>query len=386
MRAMKFLLGIFSRYVHPFEKKVDKFFKRVKSSSSRGRTQDKLGELIQENLVVLNLWMEKKYKNYVYLKKRVRRRMYEDVEFLKEDFLKYASKFKANTDVIYQQFKNFGVTYPSNDEDKVVYLAAIMSYLRPGERYVYQKSANFGKLLRNPLKEKLVGDCNQIVTFYTFLYSLKYPVSDLNIKILPGHVCLHFRGIDIEATNGTFKKYPDHEGVLDITELITTNLLDVADDEAKTATIDPRDIVKRAQLAYLISSKRDLVEKNLKISYQNLGVRLMREQSFTSAIFFFEKLGDRELLRNAYHNATIYFLKSKNFSKAMYYAKHSGEDDLMRACYMSEYRELVQKVKDIKSLEKARQQKATYQKMLDLARQGGDEAAEESVWKILGQL
>lgn len=383
---MKVLLGIFSRYVHPFEKKADKFFRQVKSNSSRGRTQKNLGELMQENLVVLNLWMEKKYKNYVYLKKRVRRRMYEDVEILKTDFLQYAAKFRANTDVIYQQFKNLGVTYPSNDEDKVVYLASIMSYLRPGERYTYQLSANFGKLLKNPLKEKLVGDCNQIVTLYGFLYSLKYPISDLNIKILPGHVCLHFRGIDIEATNGTFKKYTDYEAVLDITELITTNLLDVADEEAKTASISPREMVKRAQLAYLISSKRELVEKNLKIAYQNLGIRLMREQSFTSAIFFFEKLGDRELLKNAYHNATIYFLKSKSFSKAMYYAKHSGEDKLMRACYMSEYRELAQKVRDIKNLADARQHKATYQKMLDLARQGGDEEAAESVRKILGQL
>jgi len=383
---LKTLLQVFSRYVHPFEKKADKFFSRIKSGSGRARTHKKLEKLMQENLVVLNLWMEKKYKNYVYLKKKVRRKMYADVEILKKDFWDYESAHLIKIKSIAERFKKLGVTFPTRDEGKVAYLATIMSYLRPGSRYTYQASANFGKLLKNPVKGKLVGDCNQIVTLYTFLYSLKYPISDLQIKLVPGHVCLHFQGIDIEATNGTFKKYTKHDGVLPITELITTNLLDVVDDEVKTAQIDPRVIVKRAQLAYLISSKRELVDRNLDIAYRNLGLRLMKEKQFSSAIFYLEKLRDPALIRKAYHNAAIYFLNKKNFSKARYFGKHSKNDSLLKACYMGEYSYLAKKVKNIKSLQKAKSYKATYRKMLDLARKGGDDRAEASVRKIMKQL
>jgi hypothetical protein len=383
---IKGILTIFSRYVHPFEKKADKFFKSVKSGSSRGKTHKRLEVLMQENLVILNLWMEKKYKNYVYLKKGVRRQMYTDVEILKEDFLKYAAGFKPNVTTIQGKFKNLGVSFPTNDVDKVTFLAAIMSYLRPGGRYTYEESANFGKLLKNPLEQKLIGDCNQIVTLYSFLYSLKYPIRDLNIKLVPGHVCLHFRGIDIEATNGSFKKYTKHDGVLAITELLTTNLLDVVDADARTKQIEPRVMLKRAQLAHLISSKRDLVERNLQIAYRNLGIRLMNEKEFNSALFYVEKTRDPKLLATIYHNGAIHYLKRKNFKRAKYFAKRSGKDNLMQACYMGEYRELSKKVRGIKSLDKARAQKSTYRKMLDLARKGGDAKAEASVQKILGQL
>ena len=383
---LKALLQLFSKYVHPFEKKADKFFRKVKSGSSRSRAHKKLEKLMQENLVILNLWMEKKYKNYVYLKKRVRRRMYEDVELMKKDFLDYEAMHKLNRSAVFEHFKKLGIEFPIHSENQIMYLATIMSYLRPGPRYAYQESANFGKLLKNPLKEKLIGDCNQIVTLYSFLYTLKYPIGDLQIKILPKHVCLHFRGIDIEDTNGSFKKYTDYDDILPITELLTTNLLDVLDAEVQTAQIDPRTIVKRAQLAYLISSKRELVDRNLDIAYRNLGIRLMAENQFNSAIFYFEKLRDQKLIQNAYHNAAVYYIKRKNFSKARYFAKHSRNDDLMRACYMGEYSELSKKVRNIKNLEKAKSYKATYRKMLNLARKGGDDQAEASVRKILKQL
>ncbi len=224
------------------------------------------------------------------------------------------------------------------------------------------------------------------MTLYSFLYSLKYPIKELQIKILPGHVCLHFRGMDIEATSGTFKHYSKHDGVLPITELITTNLLDVADAEAKTKKIDQRVMLKRAHLAYLVSSKRELVERNLEIAYRNLGAKLMNEKKFDSAIFYLEKLKDPKLLNMAYHNGAIYFLKRKNFRRARYFAKRSGKDDLLRACYMGEYREVSKKVRGIKSISKAKTYKATYRKMLNLARKGGDNKAEASVRKILKQL
>ena len=382
----KFLLRLLSRYAHPFEKKANKFFKSIKSSSSRSRVHKKLEQLMQQNLVVLNLWMEKKYKNYVYLKKRVRRQMYENVEVLKEEFLKYAEKHQTNKDALEKRIDALGLNYPVHDEAKLLHLAAIMAYLHPGPHYTYQKAANFGKLLKNPLKEKLVGDCNQIVTLYTFLYSLKFPIKELQIKILPGHVCLHFRGIDIEATSGRFKNYDDYEKILPITELLSTNILDVVDIEATTAQIKPRIILKRAQLAQKISSFRELVDRNLNIAYRNLGVTLMRQNEYDSAIFYFEKLRDPKLLQKAYHNAAIYFLKGKNFSKAKHYAKQTGHEQLMKSCYLGEYNALAKKVRHIKTIKQAKSYKATYKKMLKLAQMAENHKAEDYVRGILKKL
>jgi len=112
----------------------------------------------------------------------------------------------------------------------------------------------------------------------------------------------------------------------------------------------------------------------------------MKEKQFSSAIFYLEKLRDPALIRKAYHNAAIYFLNKKNFSKARYFGKHSKNDSLLKACYMGEYSYLAKKVKNIKSLQKAKSYKATYRKMLDLARKGGDDRAEASVRKIMKQL
>ncbi len=341
---------------------------------------------MQQNLVVLNLWMEKKYKNYVYLKKRVRRKMYEDVEAMKVDFLEYAKTHHPNKTALQDRLTKLDLSYPIHDEEKFLHLATIMAYLHPGQHYIYQEAANFGKLLKNPKKAKLVGDCNQIVTLYTFLYALKYPVKELQIKILPGHVCLHFKGIDIEATSARFKKYTDYEKILPITELLSTNILDVVDVEAKTAQIQPRVILKRAHLAQKISSFRELVDRNLNIAYRNLGIALMKQKEFESSIFYLEKIRDHELLQKAYHNAAVDSLKRKNFSKAKHFAKKSGRDHLLKACYQGEYNELAKRVRSVKTVKDAKSHKATYQKMAKLARQAGNSKASASVQKILRKL
>ncbi|EKD63326.1 MAG: hypothetical protein ACD_51C00292G0001, partial [uncultured bacterium] len=213
----KWLLNLFSPYANPFEKKVGKFFKSIKANSNPIDVQMRLRDLMQENLVCVNLFMEKKYKNYKYLKKSVRKQMYANVQILNKEFDQYA----ATQSVIPS------IEMPKGMEEKIKHLYTIMSYLRPGQHYEYEKAANFGKLLKDPTKEKLIGDCNQIVTLYSHLYARKYPISDLKIKILPGHVCLHFEGLDIEATNGTFKKYEEFDYLLPITEIISTNIMDV---------------------------------------------------------------------------------------------------------------------------------------------------------------
>lgn len=413
------LFSFFSPYAHPFERKADRFFKHIRASDGRLVTERKLGELMQENLVSLNLWMEKKYKNYVYLKKRVRRKMYENVEAMKQDFFRFCEKNPPDLGRLQSQFENLEVLFPGHLPEKIAHLACIMAYLRPGFLYHYESASNFGKLLKNPTQESLIGDCNQIVTLYTYLYSLKFPISDLQIKLLPKHVCLHFQEVDIEATNATFQKYETFDYLLPITELLSTNLLDVNDTDAKTQKIDERIVVKRAELAYLISSLRDVVDRNLKISYQNLGVSLLNQHQYESAIFYLEKINNPELLQNAYRNATIYFLNQNDFKKARYFARYCGDtelerslphregvyyykkksynealpffkqvgdDRMVKACYQGQYNALVARIPQVKTLSEARAYRSTYQKLAELAHLAGNEEAEESVRKILKQI
>ncbi|MBU1018778.1 MAG: hypothetical protein ABII07_01640 [Patescibacteria group bacterium] len=413
---IKFILNIFSPYAHPLEKRVDKFFKKIKSTSNKQKIQKELESLMQKNLVVTNLWMEKKYKNYKYLKKRIRRKMYENTDVLNKEFDQFAKEHQINENHLRGEIGKHGLDYQDRHSEKLKCLAQIMAFFKPGDKYEYQESANFGRLLN---KEKCVGDCNQIVTFYIYFYSRKFPVSDLKIKILPGHVCLHFEGIDIEATNATFHHYKEFEAILPITEIISTNLLDITDQTEKTGEIDPRTIVKRAQLAYMISSMKELVKKNLDIAYRNVGITLMQRKEFKSAIFFFGKLGDRELIGKAYHNAAVHYLNKKSLSKAQYYADRSGNDDLqksvthakgvkfynqknykkaipyfkkigeermVKACYQGQYNQLVKKVKNVKTIEDAKKHRSTYNQMLGLTQKIGNNEAESYVRGILGKM
>ncbi|KKT74165.1 MAG: hypothetical protein UW70_C0064G0001, partial [Candidatus Peregrinibacteria bacterium GW2011_GWA2_44_7] len=281
-----FLFNFLSPYAHPFEKKVDRFLKKIKSSSNPIKIHKGLEALMQENLVVVNLWIEKKYKNYLYLNKKVRRELYRNTTFLTEDFLSTIQTSPPSNEAFRHVLSSFEATFTPDQHQRLLHLFAIMTYLRPGGRYHYEAASNFGKLLKNPAQEHLIGDCNQVVTLYAYFYSLKFPLSELKIKILPGHVCLHFEGIDIEATSGQFDQYKEFEHILPITEIISTNLLDVNDEQVKTGTIEPRTLLKCAQLAYLISSLRKLVDQNLKIAYQNVGVSLLKSGNWDSAIFF----------------------------------------------------------------------------------------------------
>ena len=164
------------------------------------------------------------------------------------------------------------------------YLERVAEFWHNG-RYRYIKTASFWRLFGAEME----GDCNQVVTLYVYLYSLRFDVEDLRIRILPGHVCLHFDGVDLEATNGEFVKYEDGE-VLPITELISTNLLDVSDFRERSGFVSPRVMLKSAQLAYKISSNKGLVSKNLDIIYRNLVFTALKSQDFKAAGFYAGKV------------------------------------------------------------------------------------------------
>ncbi len=376
LKFLKWLYLFFSPYVNFFERKVDKFFRNVKSTDNINTIKQKLLSLMQENLIVTNVWLEKKYKGYKYLKKSVRRKMYKDVGEILKKFQEHCAKENISIEDVKKYFQTKGWSLVSQDEEKVKYLFEIMSFLRPDLYYHYIQTASFGKLLRDPNKEKLEGDCNQIVTLYAYLFSLKFPLSEVSIKLLPEHVCLHFREVDIEATNATFQKYTESNQVLPITEIISTNLLDLTDFREELASISERAMVKSAQLAFAISSLRELVAKNLNIAYQNLGIAAINSKNFKTAIFYFEKTDRKDLLLNAYRSSAIHYLNLKDFERAKFYAEKTGDGELnksvQKAFYAKEYNELAKKVNGVKTEKEAKAKRGTYQRMLQLAEKMGD--------------
>ncbi len=419
MKFLKWFFGLFSQYVSPFERKVDKFFVNIKSTDSLASIKDKLLELMQENLMIVNVWLEKKFKGYVYLTKAARRQMYADTQLIIKKLEEFCAGHEVKIDDLRIFFKDHVFPFPDGDEVKLAYLYQIMMFLEPGKYYHYIATASFGKLLRDPNKVKLEGDCNQIVTLYIYLYSLKYPVSDLQIKLLPEHVCLHFREIDIECTNGQFAKYTEKCDVLSSTEIISTNLLDLSDFREGVQVITPEVIVKSAQLAYAISSLKSMVAKNLNIAYHNLAVAALNSHQFDSAIFYFDKSGDREQILLVHKNATVYYLGAKDYKKALFYAGKSGDSEMeknikfnqgvelfnqnsveraleifsalgdekmKKACYQKQYNELVQQVANVKTLQEAKNKKSVYQKMLILAEKMGDASLVESVRGTLSKI
>ena len=127
----------------------------------------------------------------------------------------------------------------------------------------YRSSSSFEKVLRNPEEEVLEGDCNQLVTLYVYLYSLRFPITDLQLKIIPGHVCLHFEGKDLETTKGTWTLYKKFDRIAEIPELISLNLLDIPDEAESREKISPITRLHISRLAYTLSGERSTTKLRL---------------------------------------------------------------------------------------------------------------------------
>ena len=418
MSFLATITGFLSKYANEKEKRIDKFLRGISTNTTEFFVKRNLIDIIDDDLIETNIWIEKKYKGYKYLTKSNRKRMYKNAAIIKSEVLKFARANPIGFDFLKDKLAEKKLTLNTHNVEKLKFLYQIMMYLHPNNHFQYIKTASFGKLLENPLTHKLKGDCNQIVTLYAALYSLKFEIEDLKIKLLPEHVCLHFNGIDIEATNATFQKYKQTT-VLPITEIISTNMLDISDFREKTQKISARTFIESAKLAYKISSLKELVTKNLKVGYDNIGINSLNQNDFKTALYYFHKSGNKELEEKTNKNAALYYSSKKNFHKALYYAtkthnpqlsaqvKHNegiyyyqknnlskamqifvaqNNEKMKQAIYGKRYNRLIKSLKTVKTINDAKKHKHTYKKLLELAYKMKDEKLIQHNKNILGQI
>lgn len=339
MQKLKKIVRVFSPYATEDEKSVQVFYKSLTENSNREITISKLLELIQYNLACMNLWGEYRYKGYQYLTKSNRANLYNNLKLIEIDFENFS---KSNTDQLSPlNDTNYQTSTKLNsDSQQLVLLSKIMAYFSLTRGlYKYQESSSFGKLLQDPSKNQLIGDCNQIVTLYIYIYSRYFPVTDLKLRTLPNHIALHYNGVDIEATKGIFTDYSNdaNNSILPIEEIVSINLLDVTDSYLKTKPISPKELLQASRLAYLLSSNREIVANNLQATYSLIINDLIKLHSYDSALTFANQSKNQKFLELVGHNGAVYNMQKHNFTKARSFAKFSSnKQELIKHTYQVE--------------------------------------------------
>ncbi|NCU30759.1 hypothetical protein EOL73_01545 [Candidatus Saccharibacteria bacterium] len=327
MNKIKRLIYAFGPYANPEERRIGKFFAHLHERDSRNRTQSKLSHLVTENVAIVNLWTEYRYKGYRYLTKSMRRDLYKNLEQIKTDFAGFSEKNVINIESIYKQIALLGVdTKPlQTKQDQLIRIVQIMQYLSPNNgRYIYRASSSFGRLLQDPAKSLLEGDCNQILTLYLYLFLLQFSLQDLSLTVYPGHVALNFMGVDIETTNGQFTLYDRADASrVPVQEIVSINLLDTSDAYLNKHIVQPEVFLQAARLAYILGSDRELVQKNLKYAYHNTIVHLMQRDQYSTALKYAKISKDQLLLQTVGHNGAVYALSQNKYAQARSFASHS---------------------------------------------------------------
>lgn len=327
----------FARYVNASERRVGRFFARVNERQLRSYTEKKLLELVQADVAAINLWTEHRYKGYHYLNKTARRRLYANLEAIYADFDEFMGTYHSDIQRTLNSIAALGVdtmklrTMP----EQLHYMVGIAQYFNPEKgRYIYRPSSSFGRLLHDPSKETLEGDCNQIVTLYIALYARKYHVSDLQLTLLPNHVALRLAGVDIEATTGKFAHYHEKgQKQAPIHEIVSINLLDTTDTHFAKSLVGAEVFLEAARLAYLVSSSRSLVEKNLGIAYRNAVHALLDKHHYKQALTYALESGQYELIEASAQGGAVYALNDGHFRDARTFAAKSSmrKAELLRA-------------------------------------------------------
>lgn len=339
MSLFRRIFYFFSSYTDAEERSVGLFFSGLTEHSSQSHTKLQINELLQKNIAVINLWSEYRYKGYKYLRKSQRKKLYENLQIIAEDFEKYRIANIRPADQVTAHLKQLA-PYSSISDDRALLFQALTEYFSPARGvYEYHESSSFGRLLRNPSSEKLIGDCNQIVTLYIYLYSRYFPISDLQLRLLPGHVALHYEGIDIETTNGTFTNYSNKKDavLMPIEEIVSVNLLDTTDSYLSTHEVAAEDFLQASRFAYILSHDRDIVTRNLDAAYASLINSLMKRHNFAQALKFARASRNIELIGIVGHNGAVHNIQHNNFATARRFAEHAPKrDQLIRDSYRAE--------------------------------------------------
>lgn len=314
--------NLFGRYASSQERIVGGFFAKLTEHSAGPSTRVRLTELVQQDIAAINLWTEYKYKGYNYLTRRKRIELYKNLECIAAEFDTFHAQRTTELDTSLQILKS------------------LTQFFSPQHgRYEYRESSSFGRLLVDPRKQVLVGDCNQIVTLYIYLYARYADVRELQIRLLPGHVALHYRGQDIEATSGTFVDYSGKEGakLMPIEEIVSINLLDTTDENFARHDVAAGDFLQAARFAYILSHDRDIVTHNLESAYAKLVTMLMQKHNYAQAIKIAKESRDVTLRAVVGNNGAVYHMKRNEFAAARRYAEYAVERNvLVRETYHAE--------------------------------------------------
>jgi len=339
MGFIRNFLYFFSIYTDSRERAVGRFFKKLTERSSQSQTRAKLDDLLQRDIAVINLWTEYRYKGYRYLNKSRRKKLYANLQLITDDFDHFYTSNTPSAEAVTSQIYRLAPS-AAVDPKKAVLIQALTRYFSP-ERgiYKYRESSSFGRLLRDPSQEQLIGDCNQIVTLYIYLYSRYFDMRDLQVRILPEHVALHYGGIDIETTNGTFANYNEKKGsvLLPVEEIVSINLLDATDAYLATHEVAAKDLLQASRFAFILSHNRDIVTRNLSAAYTKVVNALMKRNNYRQALAFATVSQDMTLLNIVGHNGAIHEIEHRNYAAARRFAQHAFKrDELIQNSWHSE--------------------------------------------------
>lgn len=339
---MQWLRRIFyfvSPYTDSSERAVGLFFGGLTEHSDQSKTRGKLHELMQRDIAVINLWSEYKYKGYKYLRKSNRKKLYHNLQLIADDFEKFRATNTQSAETVISHVHSI-FPHAHVNHDRIVLLRTLMDYFSPSRgAYQYQASSSFGRLLADPSHTVMIGDCNQIVTLYIYLYSRYFDVRDLRVRLLPEHVALHYGGVDIETTSSVFVDYADKKGaaLMPIEEIVSINLLDTTDSYLTTHEIAPEDFLQASRFAFILSHERNIVTRNLDAAYSKLITLLMSRHNYAKALQFAKASRNMELVAVVGHNGALHHMKHNQFAAARRFAEHATKrDELVRSSYHAE--------------------------------------------------
>jgi tetratricopeptide (TPR) repeat protein len=171
-----------------------------------------------------------------------------------------------------------------------------------------------------------------------YLYSRYHDIRDLQIRSLPGHVAIHYNGVDIEATDGTFRQHDPQKGdTLPAEEIVSINLLDTTDVYLSTHDVAAKDFLQASRLAFILSHERDIVAHNLDAAYGRLINSLMKRNNYRQALKFAIASRDIKLLNLVGHNGAVHEMEQHNYAAARRFAQHAlKRDELTRNSWQSE--------------------------------------------------